>query len=171
MNKTIFLLAIAYYSTQNKLAAHERSVSHPETETYYRTPIKKRSKSKRISPGLRALQKDNLERLNRLLDENVCLNTEDPFGMTPLDYAISIESVYMVRLLLNRGACVNSSTLHFAIYQGDESKNRDIILLLLKHGACPKALNFEDKTPLQVAEECKHIKTIQLLKSCEECHS
>lgn len=148
-----------------ELVAHQTSFLHPETEAYYRAPRKKRTQYKRASGIHRAIQTNNIERINSLLDKGICPNTEDSLGISALDCAITEGKPEAVELLLTAGARITSSTLHFAIYQGDKQHHRSIIQLLLDHGASLTSTDISGKTPLDVAADCGHSQTTALLKS------
>jgi len=79
-------------------------------------------------------------------------------GWTPLHYAASKGQVETARMLLKRGAIVNApapdgtSPLMMAAYSG----NRDVVQLLLDHGADPTAINLQKLTAADWARERRH---------------
>ncbi|HAS46177.1 MAG TPA: hypothetical protein DCS93_37195 [Microscillaceae bacterium] len=77
--------------------------------------------------------------------------------ITPIYYAISIQSTETVKLLIERGAKVDKipgsriAPLHLAAYR----KALYCAALLVKNGANPQAKNYKGQTPAQVALEKK----------------
>ena len=101
------------------------------------------------------------ERLEELLDQDPELaNAWADDGFQPLGLASFFGHVDAVRLLLDRGAEVNSASrnelkvmpLHSAAATTDPSASYEIARLLLKQGADPNARQQDDFTPLMAAE-------------------
>lgn len=116
------------------------------------------------------------EKISQLLIENGAnVNFKHAkYGFTPLHHAISQRSLDTVKLLIKKGADVNaanfrripcwgfsagSTPLHFAIwFQGPPlsrcyPKSVEIIKLLIKNNANPRAKNKSGDTPLDYAKE------------------
>jgi ankyrin repeat protein len=101
------------------------------------------------------------ERVRELLDEDPSLaNAWADDGFQPLGLASFFGHVEAARLLVERGAEVNSASrndmkvmpLHSAVATGDPDARYELAKLLLEHGADPNALQQDDYTPLMAAE-------------------
>ncbi len=102
------------------------------------------------------------ERLRQLLDEDPSLaNTWADDGFQPLGLACFFGHVEPARLLVERGAEVNSASrndfkvmpLHSAAATGDPDVRCELAKLLLEHGADPNAHQQDDFTPMMAAEQ------------------
>ena len=102
------------------------------------------------------------ERLRELLDEDPSLaNAWAPDGFQPLGLASFFGHVDTARLLVERGAEVNSASrndlrvmpLHSAAATGDPETRYELAKLLLEHGADPNARQQDDFTPLMAADQ------------------
>src|SRR5215217_596066 len=102
------------------------------------------------------------ERLRELLDEDPSLaNAWARDGFQPLGLASFFGQTAAVRLLLERGAEVNSASrnemqvmpLHSAAATDDSETRYEIARLLLEHGADPNARQQDDFTPLMAADQ------------------
>ena len=102
------------------------------------------------------------DRLRELLDEDPGLaNGWADDGFQPLGLASFFGQVEAARLLVERGAEVNSASrnemkvmpLHSAAATGDPEARYEISKLLLEHGADPNARQQDDFTALMAAEQ------------------
>ena len=102
------------------------------------------------------------ERLRGLLDEDSSLaNAWAEDGFQPLGLASFFGHVESARLLVERGAEVNSASrnnfrvmpLHSAAATGDSEVRYELARLLLEHGADPNARQQDDFTPLMAADQ------------------
>ena len=102
------------------------------------------------------------ERLRELLDEDPSLaNAWAGDGFQPLGLASFFGHVEAARLLVERGAEVNSASrndmkvmpLHSAAATGDPAARYEIAKLLLEGGAEPNASQQDDFTPLMAADQ------------------
>jgi uncharacterized protein len=102
------------------------------------------------------------ERLRELLDEDPALvNAWADDGFQPLGLASFFGHAAAVRVLLERGAEVNSASrnemqvmpLHSAAATGDPRMRYEIAKLLLEHGADPNARQQDEFTPLMEADQ------------------
>jgi ankyrin repeat protein len=102
------------------------------------------------------------ERLGELLDEDPSLaNAWADDGFQPLGLASFFGHVDAARLLVERGAHVNSASrndfevmpLHSAAATGDPDVRYELAKLLLDHGADPNARQQDDFTPLMAADQ------------------
>ncbi len=100
--------------------------------------------------------------LRELLDADPGLaNAWAEDGFQPLGLASFFGHVEAARLLVERGAEVNSASrnemkvmpLHSAAATGDAGARYEISKLLLEHGADPNARQQDDFTPLMAAEQ------------------
>ena len=102
------------------------------------------------------------DRLRELLDADPSLaNAWANDGFQPLGLASFFGHVEAVRLLVERGAEVNSASrndfkvmpLHSAVAEKDPETRYEIARLLLEHGADPNARQQDDFTPLKAADQ------------------
>jgi uncharacterized protein len=102
------------------------------------------------------------ERVRELLDEDPALaNAWADDGFQPLGLASFFGHVEAARLLVERGAEVNSASrndmkvmpLHSAVATGDPDARYELAKLLLGHGADPNTRQQDDFTPLMAAEQ------------------
>lgn len=102
------------------------------------------------------------DRLRELLDEDSDLaNAWADDGFQPLGLASFFGHVEAARLLVERGAEVNSASrndmrvmpLHSAAATGDPDTRYELSKLLLEHGADPNARQQDDYTPLMAADQ------------------
>jgi ankyrin repeat protein len=103
-----------------------------------------------------------VERLRQLLEEDPSLaNAWAEDGFQPLGLASFFGHVDAARLLVERGAHVNSASrndfkvmpLHSAAATGDPETRYELATLLLEHGADPNARQQDDFTPLMAADQ------------------
>ena len=102
------------------------------------------------------------DRLRELLDDDPSLaNAWAEDGFQPLGLASFFGHVEAARLLVERGAEVNSASrnemkvmpLHSAAATGDPDARYELAELLLQAGADPNARQQDDYTPLMAAEQ------------------
>jgi uncharacterized protein len=102
------------------------------------------------------------ERLRELLDEDPALaNAWAEDGFQPLGLASFFGHVEAARLLVERGAEVNSASrnemkvmpLHSAAATSDPDARYELAKLLLEHGADPNAVQQDRFTPLMEADQ------------------
>jgi uncharacterized protein len=102
------------------------------------------------------------ERLRELLDADPSLaNAWAEDGFQPLGLASFFGHVEAARLLVERGAEVNSASrnemkvmpLHSAAATPDPEARYELAELLLEHGADPNARQQDDYTPLMAADQ------------------
>jgi ankyrin repeat protein len=102
------------------------------------------------------------ERLRELLDADPSLaNAWAEDGFQPLGLASFFGHVEAARLLVERGAEVNSASrnemkvmpLHSAAATPDPEGRYELAELLLEHGADPNARQQDDYTPLMAADQ------------------
>ena len=103
-----------------------------------------------------------VDRLHELLDADPALaNAWADDGFQPLGLACFFGHVDAARLLVERGAEVNSASrndfmvmpLHSAAATGDPEARYELAKLLLDHGAEPNARQQEGFTPLMAADQ------------------
>lgn len=112
------------------------------------------------------------ERLRAVLDEDPSLaNAWASDGFQPLGLASFFGRVEAARLLVERGAEVNSASrnemkvmpLHSAAATPDPDSRYELARLLLEHGADPNARQQDDFTPLMAADQHGDERLAQLL--------
>jgi uncharacterized protein len=103
-----------------------------------------------------------VDRLRALLEQDPSLaNAWAEDGFQPLGLASFFGHVEAARLLVERGAEVNSASrndfkvmpLHSAVAEKDPETRYEIAALLLEHGADPNARQQDDFTPLIAADQ------------------
>ena len=93
-----------------------------------------------------------------------------PWNQTPLYNAVVKNDTYTMKLLLDRGACinkrddVNQTPLHVAVFENRISAIR----LLLSRGAEPNAKDIKNETPLDLARREKNEEATELLMGYRE---
>ena len=91
--------------------------------------------------------------INSLLDEGAEIDEIDPYGKTPLQYAMEVRNKGAALALLARGADINirfegyHTILHSAAVWGE----RDVITRLLEMGGDIAAVNCNGQTPMHCA--------------------
>jgi uncharacterized protein len=112
------------------------------------------------------------ERLRELLDKDAALaNAWAPDGFQPLGLASFFGHPDAARVLLDRGAEVNSASrnnfkvmpLHSACATRDPDARYELAQLLLEHGADPNARQQGDFTPLMEADQNEDARLRDLL--------
>ena len=112
------------------------------------------------------------DRLRELLDEDPSLtNAWAEDGFQPLGLASFFGHVDAAKLLLERGAEVNSASrndfkvmpLHSAVAEKDAETRYELATLLLEHGADPNARQQDDYTPLMAADQQDDTRLRELL--------
>jgi ankyrin repeat protein len=102
------------------------------------------------------------DRLRELIDEDPSLaNAWADDGFQPLGLACFFGHIDAARLLVERGADVNSASrndfkvapLHSAVAEKDPRSRYELAALLLEHGADPNARQQDDFTPLMAADQ------------------
>jgi uncharacterized protein len=102
------------------------------------------------------------DRLRELLDQDSSLaNAWADDGFQPLGLASFFGHVEAARLLVERGAEVNSASrndmkvmpLHSAAATGDANTRYELAKLLLEYGADPNAVQQDEYTPLMAADQ------------------
>lgn len=108
------------------LAAQEKQI---ETMLLLCESVEDRNEAGQTHPALHlALETDETEVVDALLDNGVEIDTQDANGLTALQQAIRRGQASMVEHLLRRGASVNAM-LAFAVRE----KNNAMVMLLLNH--------------------------------------
>ena len=95
----------------------------------------------RMPPIIRAIVEEEEDRVQHLLEQGVDPDTADENGTTALMMSVMVQShVDMCKILLDGGADVNvvrgvggHTVLQEAIQQAGQSRNEDVVLLLLSH--------------------------------------
>ena len=105
--------------------------------------------------------------IESLLVAGADVHETDKNGVTPLHHAVRFRSVAAVRELLARGASVNqtckrsgSTPLHRAVTntgapgtRGAQAEAREIVRILLEHGADPAIRNKRGKRPVEYTRD------------------
>ena len=112
------------------------------------------------------------DRLRELLDADASLaNAWADDGFQPLGLASFFGHVEAARLLVERGAEVNSASrndfkvmpLHSAVAEKDADARYELAAFLLEHGADPNARQQDEYTPLMAADQVGDSRLRQLL--------
>ena len=118
----------------------------------------------------RAASRGHLKAVALLLDRGASVDAVDGEGVTPLILASYRGKTEVAKLLLERGAGVNAqekrnglSSLSHAVGQGD----KELVSVLLAHGADPLLKSADGRTPLERAEANGASEIVALLKQAK----
>ncbi|CAI7605082.1 unnamed protein product [Penicillium glandicola] len=117
----------------------------------------------------RAISRDDLPRVQELLDQGLDIESRDSVngGQTPLIVAVGYDKVDIVELLLLRGANANAKTLHSeetALISASSSGRYQIILWILEHGNPDlEARDRNGRTALMRASAQGYTREVQVL--------
>ena len=118
----------------------------------------------------RAASRGHLKAVALLLDRGASVDAVDGEGVTPLILASYRGKTEVAKLLLERGAGVNAqekrnglSSLSHAVGRGD----KDLVSVLLAHGADPLLKSADGRTPLERAEANGASEIVALLKQAK----
>jgi len=118
----------------------------------------------------RAASRGHLKAVALLLDRGATVDAVDGEGVTPLILASYRGKTEVAKLLLERGAGVNAqekrnglSSLSHAVGRGD----KDLVSVLLAHGADPLLKSDDGRTPLERAEANGASEIVALLKQAK----
>jgi ankyrin repeat protein len=112
-----------------------------------------------------AMGAHDIETVARMLDEDPRLLSSVWAGESPLTRAIRGEHVSMVRLLLEKGADVNTPDAQGtpALHIAAGRRHEDVVSLLLTSGADVSRANRSGYTPLMNASTWGHVGVVRLL--------
>jgi ankyrin repeat protein len=118
----------------------------------------------------RAASRGHVQAVALLLDRGAKVDATDGEGVTPLVLASYRGQTEVVKLLLERGAFVNAqekrnglSSLSHAVGRGD----RELVAVLLAHGADPALKSADGRTALERAEANGATDIVALLKQAK----
>ncbi|KAL6075204.1 Ankyrin repeat domain-containing protein 49 [Balamuthia mandrillaris] len=97
----------------------------------------------------RGKKEEHVRVLQLLLDKGARLDQRDKNGLTPLHRACYENNLHMIRVLLSKGAD-KSHPLHWASYTNGR---KDVVQLLLEHGADATHKNDHGETPVDNAKK------------------
>jgi ankyrin repeat protein len=119
----------------------------------------------------RAASRGHLKAVALLLDRGAKVDATDGEGVTPLILASYRGQTEVVKLLLERGAAVNArekrnglSSLSHAVGRGD----KDLVSVLLAHGADPLLKSADGRTALERAEANGATEIVALMKKAKK---
>ena len=117
-----------------------------------------------------AAKEGNIEAVKQHLAAGTDVNVKDHFARTPLSAAAYFGHKEVVRLLISKGADVNTTVtsgdfkgetpLHNAAWQG----HKEVAELLIAKGADVNAKRYDNTTPLELAVSGNHITVAALLR-------
>jgi hypothetical protein len=118
-----------------------------------------------------ALRRNYQSAAKALIYHGADLNKTDRFGCTPLWYALHKVDLNMTTFLLDRGARLDKGIAGMALTRAVESKNMDMLGLLLDRGLDPDS-KYMGATPLVRACLSKDLNAIKILvESGADIHS
>jgi hypothetical protein len=116
-----------------------------------------------VSPPVNAaLRRNHQSAAKALIYLGADLNKTDRYGCTPLWYALHRVDLNMTIFLLDKGAHVDKGLAGMALTRAVESKNMDMLRLLLNRGLDPDS-KYMGATPLVRACLMKDLKAIEIL--------
>ena len=118
-----------------------------------------------------AAQLGNIDKVKAFLEQGIDVNAKVENGFTPLFLAVRNNDVGIARLLLSKGADVNTKNnqngmtpLHIAAQEG----HRSMVVLLLASGADANVQNARGITPLVLARRRGHTEIVEMLTKASE---
>lgn len=114
---------------------------------------------------LDAIQKNDIQELQSLCDQNYDFNFKNQDGKTPLILAIEKENKNIIKILLSKNNpniqdSNGNSPLHYAV----NKQNIEIIKLLLKSGADISTLNSDAQSALDLAKSYGYDQIIEIIE-------
>ncbi len=109
--------------------------------------------------------------LNVLLEAGANVNARQPDGGTALMYAAVSNPPQVITTLLNAGAHVNDQDQDGGtplIWAATFNPNPEVILILLKAGADPKAKTTEGKTAFDLVQENANLKGTEAYRQLQD---
>ncbi|WP_171946630.1 ankyrin repeat domain-containing protein [Flaviramulus basaltis] len=113
-----------------------------------------------------AIENDNLEMVEYLLEQRLLINLEDNSNKTPLQHAVLLDKDNLTLYLINNGGDVNklddfgNNLLHYAAING----NLNLSKTLVDKGVSAKTKNYDKKYPEKLAKKNKHKVLARYLK-------
>ncbi|MCF7561882.1 ankyrin repeat domain-containing protein [Sabulilitoribacter multivorans] len=117
-----------------------------------------------------AIENDNVEMVNFLLDQGVLINIGDNNKITPLHYAVINDKYDLTLLLLENGGEIDkisgsgNNLLHYAAFNG----NFAMAEKLMELGLSPKIKNYNGRYPDKIARKNKHKSLSRYLKKARK---
>jgi hypothetical protein len=115
------------------------------------------------TPLLLASNGGHLEIGKWLLDHGADANAHDDLDWTPLIIAIRDGHLEFARMLLDNGAMTNLPHWNTPLHAASRGGHDDVVRLLLEYGADLRALDYNGKTPFEVASQNGKLEIAQLL--------
>lgn len=130
-------------------------------------PKRKTGEYDACTPLIKAVQNDDIEIINLLIDLGAIINLEcarDP-ELIPLHIAVKSKNKEVAKILLEKGARVNKRDVYgsTALHLAAQNNDLHMIELLLKNGAKPNKLAQHDCTALHIAAKYGFFKLYHLL--------
>jgi hypothetical protein len=110
----------------------------------------------------------SLEQIFLAIANGANVNEKDPYGMTPL---MVVHDPIVIAFLINAGADVNARNSFGSSPLMEAAKNNtnsEVIIILLKHGANPNAIDYNEKKAIDYANGNEYLKNTEALRKLEE---
>lgn len=125
------------------------------------------------TPLMVAAAENHIDIVNLMLEYGANVNIENTWGRTALHFASRYGFTDIVTTLVKNGAIVNANNDHSRqppLFSAIKHNHKDVVQVLLEHGADMESKNGENLTPLKYAEklrksEIAKILRIQLIKN------
>lgn len=123
-----------------RLLLHKGADVNAEVETAY-------------APLITAVNEDNILMVKLLLAAGARPNQRNNNDYTALNFAVNRGSMQLVGLLVNAGANIEGGRGWSTLIEATESRNKELVRYLLRHGARVNPLNKGERSALEVAED------------------
>ncbi|KAI4454288.1 molting protein mlt-4 [Holotrichia oblita] len=128
-------------------------------------PVVDSINEKGLTPLIRAIERNDVVMVRKLLEYGAHVDKTDDAGVSPLSYAIKMKNKDIIDVILQSGANINhkspdhSTLLHVAV----ETEEIQAVKELLRHGVEVNCVNDAGFTPLCAAVKTEYVDIINML--------
>ena len=119
------------------------------------------------TPLMVAAAENHIDIVNLMLEYGANVNIENVWGRTALHFASRYGFTDIVTTLVKNGAIVNANNDHSRqppLFSAIEYNHKDVVQVLLEHGADIKLKNGDNLTPLEYAEKLRKSEIAKILR-------